>query len=269
MRLDRGGIGMTKQQMIDWIDNASYGELLEKWRFAPVGSPWFQGKVGQHYSLTMNKRRAEISNNEQVSASKNVGWEMKLTEIEERIQILQDTLESMDGLSPEEEIEKVQDMLDQMEGAREDKLLNIARWRKQLRDEADGVIKPEIQRLQARKKSYENRAEGISNYLHFNLDQIGGKLKAPLGSLGIQNNSQPSVTILDADLVPSEYFVEVAKVGDCKSLELSEGLYRVEYYKEEIYFFTFDKRAIGKHFKETGEQVPGTETKIGTHVRLR
>ena len=65
---------MTEQQMKDWIDAATYEQLLSKWRFEPAGSPWFQGKMGDYFSVALDKRRAACSPGEQVAASKNVGW---------------------------------------------------------------------------------------------------------------------------------------------------------------------------------------------------
>lgn len=38
---------MTKQEMITWIDNASYEDLLRKWRFAPGGDPFFVDEIGK------------------------------------------------------------------------------------------------------------------------------------------------------------------------------------------------------------------------------
>lgn len=58
----------TKQ----WIDNASYEQLLGRWRFAPIGDPIFQGECGEYYSKIMAQKR-ETANH--VQASKNVGWE--------------------------------------------------------------------------------------------------------------------------------------------------------------------------------------------------
>lgn len=65
---------MTKAQQ-DWIDNASYEELLRRWRFAPSGDPYFQGDTGQYYQAAMARRRAEVGSAEHVLASKTVGWE--------------------------------------------------------------------------------------------------------------------------------------------------------------------------------------------------
>ena len=60
----------------DWIDNASYEQLLEKWRFSPVGSPWFQGEVGEYFAKVMKDRRSQPGgDDEHVRASKAIGWE--------------------------------------------------------------------------------------------------------------------------------------------------------------------------------------------------
>ena len=65
---------MSEDEMKAWIDGASYESLLGRWRFAPIGSPWFQGEIGKYYSEAMAKKRAEIPHSEQVAASKRVGW---------------------------------------------------------------------------------------------------------------------------------------------------------------------------------------------------
>lgn len=56
-----------------WIDNASYEQLLFKWRNAPVGDPWFQGAVGDYYLRIMSERR-NADPAEHVRASKSIGW---------------------------------------------------------------------------------------------------------------------------------------------------------------------------------------------------
>jgi len=58
----------------NWIDNASYEDLLQKWRYAPVGNEIFQGETGEYYSKVMAEKRAKTDDNG-VSASKSVGWE--------------------------------------------------------------------------------------------------------------------------------------------------------------------------------------------------
>lgn len=66
---------MTEQEMKNWIDQASYEDLLARWRFAPAGSPWFAGEMGDYYSKVMLRKRDEIGPNGAVRASKVVGWE--------------------------------------------------------------------------------------------------------------------------------------------------------------------------------------------------
>jgi len=66
---------MTQEEMMKWIDQASYEQLLSKWRFSSAGSPWFQDQIGDYYAMVMRRREEEMSNDERVRASKNVGWE--------------------------------------------------------------------------------------------------------------------------------------------------------------------------------------------------
>lgn len=62
-----------EKEMIEWIDKASYFELLEKWRFESIGSKWFQGEVGDHFSRVMKERKSMHSQDELVYFSKMVG----------------------------------------------------------------------------------------------------------------------------------------------------------------------------------------------------
>ena len=193
---------------------------------------------------------------------------MKLYDINEQISVLQDTLESMEGISKEEEIQLVRNMLEEFEGAREEKLLSVARWRKSLTDESKEVIGAEVKRLQDRKKNYERRIDSLSNYLQWGLEQVGGKVKTPLGSLNVQNNP-PSTKITEYKQVPNSYWVGVAEVEDYGYVELGGVTYFVETDNGKIYFSTVDKKAITEHWKATSEDVAGTVTKQGTHVRFR
>ena len=55
------------------IDELSYGELLRRWRFAPVGDAMFQGESGEYWRKRMSKLRRE-NPAEHVRASKALGW---------------------------------------------------------------------------------------------------------------------------------------------------------------------------------------------------
>lgn len=63
---------MTPEQK-EWIDNASYEELLKKRRQAPIGDPLFQGD-GEYYRKVMRQKRDEVGHEAAVRASKNIGW---------------------------------------------------------------------------------------------------------------------------------------------------------------------------------------------------
>jgi hypothetical protein len=58
-----------------WIDNASYEALLEKWRNAPVGHPFFQDETGDYYTKVMKEKRELVGDTEHVRASKSIGWD--------------------------------------------------------------------------------------------------------------------------------------------------------------------------------------------------
>lgn len=65
-----------KQEMIDWIDGASYEELLRRWRNAESGEALFIGAVGRYYKSRMDKLRTQEGGEaEHVRASKAIGWE--------------------------------------------------------------------------------------------------------------------------------------------------------------------------------------------------
>lgn len=56
-----------------WIDNASYMQLLSRWRFAPAGDPIFQGDSGDYYATVMAEKH-DADPDEAVRASKAIGW---------------------------------------------------------------------------------------------------------------------------------------------------------------------------------------------------
>lgn len=56
------------------IDSEDYESLLRRWRFAPAGSPMFQGELGDYYAKVMQEKREAVGQQEHVRASKNIGW---------------------------------------------------------------------------------------------------------------------------------------------------------------------------------------------------
>lgn len=56
------------------IDGLSYEQLLSRWRFAPVGDPWFQGETGKYWGERMSMLRCQPGGNKKhVLASKMIG----------------------------------------------------------------------------------------------------------------------------------------------------------------------------------------------------
>ena len=58
----------------DWIDNATYQELLRRWRNSPAGDSIFQDGAGDYYSKIMAEKRAAVGPAAAVAASKAIGW---------------------------------------------------------------------------------------------------------------------------------------------------------------------------------------------------
>jgi len=65
---------MTDDERKYWIDNASYRELLSRWRFARSGNPFFEGEVGDYYAKVMKCKREEVGDAEHTRVSKSIGW---------------------------------------------------------------------------------------------------------------------------------------------------------------------------------------------------
>jgi hypothetical protein len=59
----------------EWIDNATIEQLLNKWRFAPIGSAYFceDQERTSYFQKVMNQKRA-ADHEAYVRASKNIGW---------------------------------------------------------------------------------------------------------------------------------------------------------------------------------------------------
>ena len=58
------------------IDALTLEELLRRWRFAPIGDPWFQGETGTYWAQRMKELRADPGGQAaHVAASKAIGWE--------------------------------------------------------------------------------------------------------------------------------------------------------------------------------------------------
>ena len=58
----------------EWIDTASYEQLLRRWRFAESGDTIFQGESGKYYADMMAKRKEIVGDKEHTRTSKCIGW---------------------------------------------------------------------------------------------------------------------------------------------------------------------------------------------------
>lgn len=65
---------MTPLARKAWIDSATYEQLLSRWRFEPVGSPWFDGEIGEYLTKALLAKRRAVGDGEHVRASKSLGW---------------------------------------------------------------------------------------------------------------------------------------------------------------------------------------------------
>lgn len=56
------------------IDSLDYRGLLEHWRYAPAGDPWFSGETGKYWDDRMKKLRGQPGGDARhVAASKSIG----------------------------------------------------------------------------------------------------------------------------------------------------------------------------------------------------
>ena len=56
------------------IDGMSYEEMLRAWRFAPVGSLYLSGEVGEYFAKIMMERRHLVGRAQHTTISKLIGW---------------------------------------------------------------------------------------------------------------------------------------------------------------------------------------------------
>ena len=58
----------------DWIDNASYEELLTKLRQEPIGSSWLSDTTGTYLAMKLAVKRHELSVGERTEIAKRVAY---------------------------------------------------------------------------------------------------------------------------------------------------------------------------------------------------
>lgn len=164
---------------------------------------------------------------------------MKLYELTTEFNELFNALEqSEDGnVSPE-----IAERLSKLEGDIANKIDGCCRVMKTLDAEAKAFA-AEADRLLKAKRQRERHADWLKTYVREQMEVLGeDKLKTELFSLSICNNSNPSVSIFDEDMVPVAYNLPVER--------------------------RIDKSAILADV-EGGKDVPGVEVVCGKHLRIR
>lgn len=68
---------MIDDSVKNTIDSMDYESMLDLWRNAPSGHPMFQGEIGIYFGEVMKNKRNNLTQAQQVSASKNIGWNSK------------------------------------------------------------------------------------------------------------------------------------------------------------------------------------------------
>lgn len=65
---------MNEEPTVQSAENLDYYAMRKRFRFEPVGSPWFQGEVGEVMMRRMKQYEREIPQEQQVAVSKQLGW---------------------------------------------------------------------------------------------------------------------------------------------------------------------------------------------------
>ena len=109
------------------------------------------------------------------------------------------------------------DTLDAIEDTIEHKVENIIKFLKHLESEIN-AYKAEEMRLQRKRKSLENKFNGLKEYTKQMLELAGfEKIKAGLFNVRLQKNP-PAVIIKDESLIPQEYRIPQPDLIDKKKI---------------------------------------------------
>jgi len=132
---------------------------------------------------------------------------MKLYEIKEQYDRA-----ILEGIDPEtgEMLPEVFEELDKIEDSLKDKAVNVACVIKNYKASSKAIA-DEIAKLQARKRSMDNKAENLKDYLAHNLSS-GEKIEAPMVTLSWRNSE--SVNILDMAALPADYTKQAEPTAD-------------------------------------------------------
>lgn len=126
---------------------------------------------------------------------------MKLYEISQQYADVQKLIDSDDTGSMAEAIAETMQLI---EGDFQDKAVNVVLFTQNIESDIE-AIDAEIKRLQEKKKSIQNKADGMRDYLRMNMAATGiNKISCPLFSITLSAPAQ-QVEITDESLLPDDY----------------------------------------------------------------
>ena len=154
-------------------------------------------------------------------------------------------LQALDFLTDPEmdlPIEAINDTLEGLSGELEDKAINVAMFLKNMEATAEAIKNAETE-MAKRRKTFENRAQWLKDYLKGNMQAVGiTKIECPYFKLAIQSNP-PTVNLVDEAAIPEKF-------------------------KEKVVTWKIDKPAI-KNAIQAGEVVPGAILTNGKRLVIR
>jgi len=117
---------------------------------------------------------------------------------------LKNTLQTLESLDLDEQT--IKDTLEGIELEFDDKVVSIAKFIKNLESTAEAIKQAETE-MSKRRKSLENKAMKIKDYVVNNMQTIGKtKIQSPFFDVTIRKNPA-SVVVEDIDQIPAKYFV--------------------------------------------------------------
>jgi hypothetical protein len=147
-----------------------------------------------------------------------------------RLYELTDEIRFLDKTEPE----NIKDELAKITGEFKKKAVNVAKYWMELNADIDS-IDTEIQRLQVHRKSICSKEDAIKSYLMENMITAGiDKIDDPIIKLSIRVNP-PSCEVENLELLPKEFKKLIPEA------------------------YQADRIAIIKHFKDSGEILPGVK----------
>jgi hypothetical protein len=154
-------------------------------------------------------------------------------------------LEALDFLTdPEADLpaEVINDTLEALGGELEDKVVNVAKFLRNMEAAAEAIKTAEAD-MAKRRKALESRVKWLKNYLKGNMEACGiSKIECPYFKIAVQKNPA-AVNILDEDAIPEQF-------------------------KEKVIIWKIDKAAIKDTIK-AGKEVSGAELINGTRLAIR